>query len=179
MTFTPTILYIKQHSKTGLLYFGKTCKHDPYEYLGSGRHWMKHITTHGRKFVITLWVSDTFMDKNDLIEFAEFFSDFFDIVKNRKWSNQRPENGIDGAPFGNEVTVETREKISKTNTILFNDPDWKNKNQKSRKQQGITMSKIRNSNEWQLKQYKECPQCGKTFDPANYKRWHDNKCKER
>ena len=37
--FSPTYLYIKQHSVTGKLYFGKTSKPYPYveNYLGSGK----------------------------------------------------------------------------------------------------------------------------------------------
>jgi len=33
----PTYLYIKEHSKTGLKYFGKTTKSDPTVYDGSGK----------------------------------------------------------------------------------------------------------------------------------------------
>lgn len=33
----PTYLYVKQHTITGLKYFGKTIK-DPYVYPGSGTH---------------------------------------------------------------------------------------------------------------------------------------------
>lgn len=176
--FSPTTLYIKKHLITNLYYFGKTCKQDPYEYLGSGRHWLKHIKSHGKEHVDTIWVSNIFTDRNDLIEFAEFFSEFFNIVKDRSWSNQRPENGVDGAPYGNIVTNETRDKISKTNYVLFNDPNWKQKNIKSRKQQGKRISEIRNSEEWKEVQYKNCPKCDALVDPANFKRWHGDKCKK-
>lgn len=37
-TFEPTYLYIKQHSITGKLYFGKTVK-NPEKYNGSGSPW--------------------------------------------------------------------------------------------------------------------------------------------
>ena len=176
--FTSTVLYIKKHSITNLRYFGKTCKQDPYEYLGSGRHWLKHLRAHSKEHVDTIWVSDIFTNRDDLIEFAEFFSEFFDIVKDRSWSNQRPENGIDGAPFGSIVTNETRDKISKTNSALFNDPYWKQKNDKSRKQQGKRISEIRNSAEWKEAQYKNCLKCNALVDPANFKRWHGDKCKK-
>ena len=74
------------------------------------------------------------------------------------------------------VTDETKERISKTNSILFNDPKWKKKNVKSRKRQAIRMSEIRNSKEWQLEKYKFCSYCELTVDPANYKRWHGDHC---
>ena len=177
--FTPTTLYIKKHLVTNLRYFGKTCKQDPYTYLGSGKHWLKHLKAHDKDHVVTLWVSEIFTDRDDLMEFAEFFSDFFDIVKDRSWSNQRIENGIDGAPYGNSVSIASKEKMSKTNTIIFNDPEWKKKNEKSRKQQGRKISEIRNSEEWQLTQYKQCLYCERMIDPANYKRWHGDKCKKK
>ena len=31
-----TYLYIKRHMQTGMMYFGKTSKKDPYTYNGSG-----------------------------------------------------------------------------------------------------------------------------------------------
>ena len=58
---TPTYLYIKQHSVTGLKYFGKTTK-DPYTYNGSGKHWSRHIKKHGKEHILTLWVSELFQD---------------------------------------------------------------------------------------------------------------------
>lgn len=39
-------LYVKTHNKTGLKYLGYT-KNDPNEYKGSGKHWIRHIKTHG------------------------------------------------------------------------------------------------------------------------------------
>ena len=37
----PTYLYVKQHNKTGLKYFGKTTKKDPLKYKGSGLYWKR------------------------------------------------------------------------------------------------------------------------------------------
>lgn len=55
MIYTPTYLYIKQHTITGKLYFGKTIK-DPEKYMGSGTHWKRHINKHGKEHVETLWL---------------------------------------------------------------------------------------------------------------------------
>ena len=44
--FYPTYLYIKTHNKTGLRYFGKTTN-NPFQYKGSGKHWLAHIKKHG------------------------------------------------------------------------------------------------------------------------------------
>lgn len=43
MEFTPTYLYVKHHSITGLKYFGKTTKLDPVTYKGSGLVWRRRI----------------------------------------------------------------------------------------------------------------------------------------
>lgn len=96
----PTRLYIKRHSATGLLYFGKTIKADVNSYKGSGKYWKSHIKEHGVDLVETLWVSEPFTDKDDLIEFATFFSEYYDIVNSDKWANLTIENGIDGGDSG-------------------------------------------------------------------------------
>jgi hypothetical protein len=45
--FIPTYLYIKTHNITGLKYFGKTTKVNPYAYTGSGEYWLNHLKIHG------------------------------------------------------------------------------------------------------------------------------------
>ena len=97
--FTPTWLYIKCHNQTGLRYFGKTIR-DPKKYLGSGRYWRRHLAVHGTD-IDTAWC-ELFTNENDLVEFAEFFSKEFDIVKavnnigKKIWANEVPENGLHG-----------------------------------------------------------------------------------
>jgi len=108
--FKPTYLYIKQHSKTGKLYFGKTTKTDVDEYLGSGKHWIRHINAHGKSYVITLW-KELFNDRDEIIEFATKFSEEMNIVESESWLNLKAENGLDGGAYG-EVSIETRRKLS-------------------------------------------------------------------
>ena len=96
--FMPTFLYIKQHSITGMLYFGKTIK-NPEKYLGSGKYWSRHIKAHGKKHVVTLWYC-LFLQETDCTEFALQFSKNQDIVKSNNWANVIPENGISGAVAG-------------------------------------------------------------------------------
>ena len=91
----PTYLYIKQHSITGLKYFGKTTKNNPVEYLGSGIHWKKHIKKHGVEFVKTIWFQ-LFQSKSEIIEFALKFSKENNIVNSKEWANLKEENGLDG-----------------------------------------------------------------------------------
>lgn len=93
--FKPTYLYIKQHSVTGKLYFGKTVNHDIEKYKGSGKHWTNHIKKHGKEYVINLWYC-VFYDKEDCIQFAANFSEEQNIVESKEWLNQVPENGTDG-----------------------------------------------------------------------------------
>jgi hypothetical protein len=90
----PTYLYIKQHSITGLKYFGKTTN-DPYTYNGSGVYWNDHIKKHGKEHIVTLWVSNLFHDKS-IVDYALHFSEENNIVESKEWANQKPENGLDG-----------------------------------------------------------------------------------
>ena len=99
MTIYPTVLYIKQHSVTGLKYFGKTTR-DPLKYKGSGVDWRLHLKENGSEHVITLWVSEPYTDKDAIMEFALAFSRDNNIVESELWANQIPENGLSGAPTG-------------------------------------------------------------------------------
>jgi hypothetical protein len=101
-----TTLYIKEHKESGLKYFGKTTKSDVDSYDGSGKYWKRHLKEHGKN-VKTIW-SEHFENKELLQEFAEFFSDFFDIVKSDNWANLKPENGLDGWVIGQKHDPETK-----------------------------------------------------------------------
>jgi hypothetical protein len=90
-----TYLYIKQHSVTGLKYFGKTTKNDPVKYLGSGIHWKRHIKKHGIEHVKTLWYQ-SFDSEESLVEYATKFSQQNNIVESKEWANLKGENGLDG-----------------------------------------------------------------------------------
>ena len=107
---TPTYLYIKQHSITGLKYFGKTSQ-NPYTYNGSGSHWRSHIKKHGKEHIVTLWVSEPYTDTS-ITEFALKFSIENDIVNSKEWANLIPENGLSGGSVkGRKCTDETKAKM--------------------------------------------------------------------
>ena len=105
-----TFLYIKRHRKTGMLYFGKTSKKDPYEYNGSGKLWKRHIKKYGND-IDTVWVSE-FEENDDVEDFAILFSEVNDIVNSPQWANLIIENGKDGWTAGLKRSIATREKMS-------------------------------------------------------------------
>ena len=154
-SFVPTYLYVKEHSITGLRYFGKTTKKDPYKYNGSGKYWTNHYKKYGKDHIKTLWVSELFTDKDSLIEFALLASDHWNIVDSDDWANLKPENGLDGwinnASHSNEtkqrmsasakgkiMSEETREKLSKANTGKTRSDETKQRMSESHK--GKTIS---------------------------------------
>ena len=90
----PTVLYILQHSVTGLKYFGKTTQ-DIRKYKGSGIHWLRHCKKHPGK-IKTIWVSDPYIDSDAIVSFALAFSKEHNIVESKDWANIIPENGLSG-----------------------------------------------------------------------------------
>ena len=118
----PTYLYIKQHSITGLKYFGKTSK-DPYKYPGSGTYWLRHITKYGKQFVKTLWVSDLYYDTS-IADIALHFSKENNIVESNNWANLILENGLDGGiPLTEEAklylhNIQVKKVIDGTHHLL-------------------------------------------------------------
>ena len=87
-------LYVKQHRKTGLKYFGMTATKDPYVYCGSGKYWRRHLKQHGLDIdTVSVW---EFEDRNECENFALEFSLKENIVESTEWANLRPENGRDG-----------------------------------------------------------------------------------
>lgn len=118
-TFTPTFLYIKRHKVTGLMYFGKTIKRNPQKYPGSGTYWWSHVSTHGKEHVETIWFRE-FTNKEDIVEFATFFSEFHDIVKSVRWANLMTEDGIGVSykgrlkMFGRKCSAETKRRMSES-----------------------------------------------------------------
>jgi len=101
-------LYVKQHSITGLKYFGKTVL-NPFEYSGSGKRWKLHIRKHQRKYIKTLEVWG-FDNQKLCTEFALKFSEQNNIVESDDWANLTSEDGLDGVVH-NEYT---KNKISKS-----------------------------------------------------------------
>ena len=108
---TETYLYIKQHEITGLKYFGKTTKKDPYKYNGSGKHWLRHIKKHGVEHVNTIRCK-LFTDIDELQRVALAMSEMYDIVDSEFWANLTPENGMDGGLTKEYLPEKIRQKLS-------------------------------------------------------------------
>lgn len=102
-------LYVKTHNKTGMKYFGKTTKKDPYKYKGSGIYWKKHLKKHG--FDIATEIVGTFVCEKECEKFALEYSEKHNIVDSEIWANLKEENGLDGSPKGVRFSEEHKEKI--------------------------------------------------------------------
>ena len=121
--FHPTYLYIKTHNVTGLKYFGKTTKSDPYAYKGSGIYWLNHLKIHGND--ISTEIIGYYEDKEQCVAAALKFSEENNITQalnengKKIWANQIKENGIDGGDTGRTNytphSCESKQKISLAN----------------------------------------------------------------
>jgi hypothetical protein len=183
-----TYLYHKRHVETGLNYFGKTAK-NPYEYLGSGVYWTRHLATHGANIeTVQVW---GFTDLNECSAFALDFSKKYNIVESSEWANLRDENGRDGGYTPSAYTKEARLKkgaklkgrvfrketrdkqvaTRKQNYIKENHPEWGKKFSAERKQKirdaVLNLEKI------------TCEFCNISASPSNYARWHGKNCRNK
>ena len=191
--FRPTFLYIKQHTVTGKLYFGKTWKRDPEIYLGSGTRWKAHIRKHGSSLVETVWYC-LFTDKDDLVSFALQFSRNHNIVESDDWLNLVEENGLAGsgrpksfsfsedskllmskarqgkpaANRGKPHSLEARQKMSASST------------HKGKKLSAESIAKRTKTFKAKLVKRRKtiCPHCGKEGSVgASMQRWHFDNCR--
>lgn len=114
--FLPTYLYIKTHNKTGLKYFGKT-SNDPYDYRGSGKHWLAHIKKHGND--VSTEILGYYTIKEECQQIAEEFSIKNNIIESKEWANLILENGLDGGNTNRANyaphSEETKRKLSESN----------------------------------------------------------------
>jgi hypothetical protein len=116
-------LYIKEHASTGLRYFGKTTKKNPFNYNGSGYYWKKHIKKHGTNKIKTIDVWG-FDDINLCTQFALKFSHDNNIVESKDWANLKPENGLDGAIAGCQGPNKGKNLSEETKAKLRNNSGW-------------------------------------------------------
>ena len=106
----PIYLYIKTHNKTGLKYFGKTIRKDPYLYLGSGKVWRRHLRKYGND--ITTEILNVYEDKEKCLKDAIKFSIENNIVESKEWANLKIET-LDGGDTSNtDGYIKSLPKIS-------------------------------------------------------------------
>lgn len=199
-----TWLYIKKHNQTGLLYFGKTIR-DPKKYKGSGSYWSSHIKIHGND-ISTLWC-EYFEDEDLLTEFAELFSEVFDIVNannngKKIWANVVPENGLMGGQNKGQPSKMKGKKLTKPSplkgrkrpehSLMMKGRKFSegHSNNISKSLKNYVRTEEHNANLSKAKFGKkllvprkcntyECPQCGKIGKGPNMKRYHFNNCKRK
>lgn len=144
-TFTPTYLYIKEHTITGKKYFGKTTAKDPFRYLGSGSEWTRHIKEHGKEHVSTIWCQ-LFTDKDELVKYALEFSEENNIVSSDAWLNLIPENGTGGGLCGIGSRAKWTDEAKKQRSTDFTgdkNPFYGKKHRESSKRYGTANSSTR------------------------------------
>lgn len=106
MSYKPFCLYIKTHNTTGMKYFGYTSK-DPFEYKGSGKYWLRHLSVHGND--VTTKIFAHCKDLDEVSEVGLMFSKQHNIVESSEWANLKEESGTGGDPLHDS---ETCRKIS-------------------------------------------------------------------
>lgn len=180
----PVYLYVKQHDITKIMYFGKTTRDDVVSYLGSGIRWTNHIKKHGVEHVKTLWISKPFTDTDDLIEFAQFFSEEFDIVNSDKWANLVMENGVTGGAIrtGAILTESTKQKIREKSLGRVVTEKTRHKMSLAhvgKRQTEKQREAMRNYNKSRVLPKLECPHCFKTGSYVAMHRWHFDNCRSK
>jgi hypothetical protein len=105
-------LYVKTHNDTGLKYFGKTSRKNPYKYKGSGVYWKRHLKKHGSNF--STEIIGTFSDELECSKVALRYSIENDVVNSQEWANLKEENGQDGSPLGVKFSEQHKDNIRKS-----------------------------------------------------------------
>jgi hypothetical protein len=135
-------LYKKTHNKTKLQYLGKTTRHNPHEYKGSGKYWTNHIKKHG--YDVTTEILKECQTNEELKEWGLYYSNIWNIVDERDedgkktWANLRPETGDGGETF-------TGRKHSHKSIELIREAKQKMTLSESHK---INISKARKGTSW-------------------------------
>jgi hypothetical protein len=183
--FKPTYLYIKQHSVTKKLYFGKTSREDPEKYRGSGKYWKAHIKKHGVEHVETLWYC-LFIEGESCKEFASMFSEQESIATSKAWLNLIPETGVNGPTrnFTDEWKVNIslgKKGVPAKNKGVVYSAEIRKRMSDAHKGKPLSESHIRNAAEARRGKLHtigkvECPHCGVIGGKNNMKMWHFDNC---
>lgn len=196
-------LLVKQHAITGLKYFCKTTRKDPFKYPGSGKRWQRHLRKYGTN-VTTLEYWE-FEDQEACTKFALDFSQRNNIVESDEWANLIPEDGVRGGSqkgrvFSEEhrlnlskrvISEETRKKLKENHSRPMLGKKFSKETRKLMSQNNVgfkgkshtesTKLKVSNSLKGKTKNYSDltCPHCGKIGKGPNMGRYHFTNCKHR
>lgn len=101
-------LYVKE-SPLGLKYLGQTVQ-NPYRYKGSGKVWKNHIKFHKFTYedIKTTILLETY-NREDIKLWGMYYSNLWDVVKDKNWANLICETG-EGGILG--CNIEVIQKIS-------------------------------------------------------------------
>lgn len=107
---------LKTHNITGLKYLCKTSTSNPkwpFQYLGSGVYWKKHLKKHGRDVSTEILSECSSVDELKKIGYE--FSKKWNVVYSDEFANLVEERG-DGGPtmLGKTMSVKSRQKKSKS-----------------------------------------------------------------
>jgi len=180
-------LMIKKHNKTGLKYLCQTRRKDPYLYSGSGSYWKMHLESHG--YDISTEILGTYENKKTLNEAGVYYSNLFNVVDSEGWANLRVENGDGGDTSKTDGYIngmKNRRSYSGTDNPNYGKVgSWAGKI-------GPQLNKTwYNDGTKELLTHKRpdgwingrltftCAHCGKVTNIVNYKRWHNDNCKNR
>ena len=140
------ILYLKE-SPLGLKYLGKCVNTDPYKYKGSGTVWKRHLNAHN---ISTSEIKTTILfetdDKDELKKMGLYYSELWDVVKNKEFANLIPEQGDGGNTGGFKKGVifseEHKKKLSVARSNQKDSPAriQKRANSISNKKKGVPLS---------------------------------------
>lgn len=185
MKIKPTFLYIKQHTDTKMLYFGKTTR-NPEKYNGSGKKWLNHIKKYGTNKIDTLWYC-LFLDFESLNLFALRFSELNKIANSEFWANLKDENGIDGALPGSIPS-------NKGKPSPLKGVPGKNKDKKiephsitHKERISISLKKLNLKRDFSKRESRKnlkhesvtCPHCQTSGGANIMSRWHFDNCKNK
>ena len=109
---------VKTHNKTSLKYLCKTSTDNPlwpYKYLGSGKHWKRHLKKHGND--IKTEILEVCDSREKLIERGIYYSKLYNIVESKEFANMIEERG-DGGPTMLGKKMPKKHSINKSKSLL-------------------------------------------------------------